>query len=252
MALTSTIRDLHRRKSRERRHLALAEGIRLVEEMLRSGVPCKGAVVSPALERHTRGDALRARLTGQGVELVEVTDAQLTELSATEHPQGVVAVYQPATWSLPDLAPSLGRPLLVLDGVQDPGNVGTIARTALAFGASGVLALAGTADVTNPKTVRSAAGALFRLPHAHGSDADLHDLVAAARAQVWLTDTSGDPLDDGTVSTPLVLIFGNEGAGVRAELAARATRRVSIPIAPAVESLNVAVSAGIVLYRVTR
>jgi TrmH family RNA methyltransferase len=252
MALSSTIRDLHRRKARERRHLALAEGIRLVEEMLRTGAACKGAVVSPALAHSERGNALRARLIATAVQVDDVTDLELGELAATEHPQGVVAVYEPVVWPLADLAPSSGRPLLVLDGVQDPGNVGTIARTALAFGASGLLALPGTADLANPKTVRGAAGALFSLPHAHGDDADLRALVASMSAEVWLTDVDGAALESPSGSGPLALIFGNEGTGVRGELAALATCRVAVPIAATVESLNVAVTAAIVLYQVTR
>lgn len=252
MALSTTIRDLHRRKARERRHLALAEGIRLVEEMLRSGAACKGAVISPALAHSERGNSLRARLAAQNVEVDDVTDVELGELAATEHPQGIVAVYQPTVWPVAKLAPSRGRPLLVLDGVQDPGNVGTIARTALAFGASGLLALPGTADLTNPKTVRGAAGALFELPHSHGTDADLRHLVTSTSAEVWLTDVNGAPLEQPSVPGPLALIFGNEGAGVRSELAALASRRVAVPIAATVESLNVAVSAAIVLYQVTR
>ncbi|MES2123229.1 MAG: RNA methyltransferase, partial [Gemmatimonadota bacterium] len=170
MALLSTIRDLHRRKARERRGLALAEGIRLVEEMLTAAVACKGAVVTPALSATPRGVALKEQLLSRGVPIEEISESEFADVAATEHPQGVVAVYAPREWLLSDLTPTPGHPLVILDAVQDPGNVGTIARTALAFGASGIVALPGTADLENPKTVRGAMGALFRLPHLHADD----------------------------------------------------------------------------------
>lgn len=252
MALRTVIRDLHRRKARERRGLALAEGVRLVEEMLAAEVPCKGAVVAPGLLATPRGAALRERLAAAGAPIEEATDAELDELAATEHPQGIVAVYQPREWSLDQLRPAPGRPLVLLDGVQDPGNVGTIARTAVAFGASGLVALPGTADLANPKVVRSAMGALFRLPHLHADDVAVLHWLAVEGVALWVTAMDGAPLAAGRPAEPLAVVLGNEGAGVRDALLARADRRVSIPIDPAAESLNVAVAAGIVLHQVTR
>ena len=253
MALITIIRDLHRRKARERRGLALAEGVRLVEEMVATGARCKGAVVSPALDGTLRGAALRASLTQRHVVVDELTDRELQELSATEHPQGVIAVYEPARWTLADMAPSPGRPLLVLDGVQDPGNVGTIARTAIAFGATGLVALPGTADLANPKVVRGAMGALFRLPHVHVADDDVFSWLAAHHVDVWATAMDGERIDGVTVSRQaLAIVVGNEGAGIRPEVAAHASRRITIPIGPGAESLNVAVATGIVLHHTSR
>ena len=252
MALLSTIRDLHRRKGRERRGLALAEGVRLVEEMLAAGVACKGAALSPALATTPRGIRLRQRLEASGILVEDVSDAEVAEIAATEHPQGVVAVYQPRVWSLDECAAGPRHPLVILDGVQDPGNVGTIARTAVAFGASGLIALPGTADLTNPKTVRGAMGALFQLPHCHATDADTLALIAHRNISLWAMEMAGDLLDRVAPVGPLALLFGNEGAGIRAELVARATRRVTIPIMSGAESLNVAIAAGIALHEVTR
>jgi TrmH family RNA methyltransferase len=253
MALLSTIRDLHRRKGRERRNLALAEGIRLVEEMLAAAVPCKGVACSPALEASPRGAALKRAIANCGVPVEIVADSELVELAATEHPQGVVAVYQPRAWTLDSVRPAGPRhPLVVLDSVQDPGNVGTIARTAWAFGASGLVALPGTADLTSPKTVRSAMGALFQLPHLHAPDADVIALVAASGAELWVTSMQGEPVHTPASDSPVVLVFGNEGAGVRPDILAHATRQVTIPMHREAESLNVATAAAIVLYEVTR
>lgn len=247
MTLATTIRDLHRRKARERRGLALAEGVRLVEEMLAAAVPCKGAVVSPALETTPRGAALLAALEQRGVGIERASDQELTAIAATEHPQGVLAVYQPREYSLDELLPTPGRPLVVLDAVQDPGNVGTIARTALAFGASGLIALPGTVDLANPKVVRGAAGALFRLPHLHADQVAVLDWLRRSSVPLWATDMHGEPLG-AAPDTPVALVLGNEGAGMQQDLLMAASRRVLIPIRPEAESLNVAVAAAILLH----
>lgn len=252
MALLSTIRDLHRRKGRERRGLALAEGIRLVEEMLAAGVACKGAAVAPALETTARGMQLNRALVARGIPIETISDADLSAIAATEHPQGIVAVYQVRVWSLDEIVAAPGHPIVILDGVQDPGNVGTIGRTALAFGAAGLVALPGTADLTNPKTVRGAMGALFQLPHCHADDPAILALLSRHGVALWAATMDGVALETAAPAGAIALVFGNEGAGIRPELLARAAQRVTIPIRSAAESLNVAVAAGIVLYQVTR
>jgi TrmH family RNA methyltransferase len=248
MSLPTLIRDLHRRKARERRDLALAEGVRLVEEMLQAGVPCKGAAVSPHLATTPRGRALQEALEAAAVPLTHCSEAELADLAATEHPQGVLAVYTPRAWTLDDLRPTRGHPLVLLDAVQDPGNVGTIARTAFALGASGLIALPGTADLLNPKVVRGAMGALFRLPHLAADDGGVATWLATNGVKVWVTEVKGERLKGAETSEPLALVLGNEGAGVREEWVARADRLVSIPIRDDAESLNVAIAAGIILH----
>src|SRR5512143_2654975 len=123
-SLHSMIRDLGRRRGRERRGLALAEGIRLVEEALAAGIGIRGAAIAPALEATTRGAELKRALTERLVRLVEVPSAELNGLADTEHPQGIVAVVEPPVWSLADVRSEQGSVILVLDAVQDPGNVG--------------------------------------------------------------------------------------------------------------------------------
>ena len=252
-SLQTTIRDLGRRRGRERRGLALAEGVRLVEEALAAGVEVRGAAVSPALEATTRGSALKSSLGASGVPLEEVSDAELTELADTEHPQGVVAVVRPREWTLDDIVTAPRAAVLVLDAVQDPGNVGTMLRTALGLGAAGVVALKGTAELTGPKVMRGSMGALFRLP-AVATDTPAFLVWSRARAlELWVAEADGEPLAAGRGSRgPVALVVGNEGAGVRPELEAAANRRVAIRLAPGAESLNVAVAAGILLHEVTR
>jgi TrmH family RNA methyltransferase len=255
-SLLTTIRDLHRRRGRERRGLALAEGVRLVEEALAARVPIRGAAVAPGLEGTPRGTALKSALERAGVRLEPVSDPELEALADTEHPQGVVAVLEPPRWRLEDITPAPDRPILVLDAVQDPGNVGTILRTALGLGGAGVVALKGTAELHNPKVLRGSMGALFRLP-AVATDAPAYLAWAAtAGVETWLTAADGDPLGWGTgparARAPVALVLGNEGAGVGSALSGAAHRRVAIPLDRGVESLNVAVAAGILLYEVAR
>jgi len=246
------IRDLRLRRGRERRGLALAEGVRLVEEALAARVAVKHAAISPALEGTSRGAALKTALAAAGVPLVEVDDRALAELADTEHPQGVIAVIEPPRWSLDDLRPAAGDVVVVLDAVQDPGNVGAIARTALGLGARGLIALKGTAELTNPKVLRGSMGALFRLPSIASTDEESLAWLQRVGGALWITDSAGEAPGGQRPTGPVALVLGNEGAGVRPALEAAASRRLAIPLRAGVESLNVAVAAGILLYEVLR
>jgi RNA methyltransferase, TrmH family len=254
-SLQTLIRDLHRRRGRERRGLALAEGVRLVEEAVASAVTLRGVAASPALEGTTRGKTLKATLLTNGVAVEELTDAELEGLADTEHPQGIIAVIEPRRWALSDIRMNPGSTILVLDGVQDPGNVGTMLRTALGLGAAGVVALKGTADLTNSKVIRGAMGASFRLPSVVAAPDEFVAWARLQRAQIWVADAAGetdDRLARGGDRPAVALVVGNEGAGVGPSIDAAADRRIAISLARGVESLNVAVAAGILLYEVTR
>src|SRR5436305_2812383 len=257
--LQSTIRDLQRRKARGRRGLALIEGVRLVEEALGAGVAFQGALVAPDLARTERGTALVAELQGHGVAVEEVGARIFAELADTETPQGIIAVIEPRRWSAGDFTPSPGAVALVIDGVQDPGNVGTLIRTAHALGAAGTVVLRGTADPTSPKALRAAMGATFRHPVVPLDDAGFIAWARKLTVTLWAAAADGVPLhramakeEVGRGDGPIAVIVGNEGAGIRPQLNAVAAQRVAIPLALGAESLNVAVAAGILLYEVTR
>ena len=251
-SLDSLIRHLHLRKGRERRGLALAEGVRLVEEVLAAGVPLRAVVISPALEATPRGQALADALRARAPRIEDVTDRALAELAATEHPQGVLAVIQPPAWKPDQITVGPDTVALMLDAVQDPGNVGTLIRSAWALGAAGVLALPGTTDLGNPKVLRATMGAAFRLPVIALPVADALEWCAAHQVEVWVAAADGAPVASVSRTGPVALVVGNEGAGVSPELAERAARRVAVPQRPGAESLNVAVAAGILLYEVLR
>lgn len=255
-SLQTLIRDLHRRRGRERRGLTVAEGVRLVEEALATSTDIRGAAVSPALEATTRGKALKAALLQRGVRVEEVSEIELDALTDTEHPQGIAAVVQPRAWTLADIRLVPGVTLLVLDGVQDPGNVGTMLRTALGLGAAGVVALKGTADLTNPKVIRGGMGATFRLPAVPAAPEELVAWARLQRAEIWVAAAGAEEASRlpprSAQRPPVLLVVGNEGAGVGPVLEAAADRHVGIRLASGVESLNVAVAAGILLHEVTR
>lgn len=245
------MRDLRLRRGRERRGLALAEGIRLAEEALAAGIPIRHVLASPALEGTPRGRALKAALARAGHPAAEVSDAVFNTLAATEHSQGVLAVVEPPRWTLEQVRVSGRAPALALDGVQDPGNVGTMVRTAFALGCAGVLALPGTAELTNPKTLRATMGGCFHLPFVGLDEPEFRTWAAKRNVLVLLAAMDGGPAPRRS-SRPLAIVVGNEGAGLRPSLAEWAGGRIGVPLQPGAESLNVAVAAGILLYEVTR
>ena len=254
--LQTMIRDLGRKRGRERRGLALAEGVRLVEEAIAAGIPLRGAAVSPALETTARGHSLKSDLSTRGIRIQEVSDAELADLADTEQPQGIVAVIEPRRWRLEDIRVSPGSAILAMDAVQDPGNVGTMLRTAFGLGASGAVALKGTAELGSPKVLRGSMGALFRLPTVAS---DPEEFLAWARehgVRIIVTAADGEPLRAERAArearAPVAVVVGNEGAGVGRTVSDAADRRVAIPLAAGAESLNVAVAAGIILHEVMR
>jgi TrmH family RNA methyltransferase len=254
-SLQTLIRDLRLRRGRERRGLALAEGVRLVEEAISTGIGFRGAVIAPALEGTARGRALKAALERAGVDLIAVSDRELAELADTEQPQGVVAIIEPPSWGWADLPAKAGAVVLALDGVQDPGNVGTILRTTLALGGAGVIALKGTAELTNPKVIRGSMGALFRLPAISATEDDFTRWLNENAVELWLSAAQAPPVRDLPARQkrpPICLAVGNEGAGVSAGIEARAVRRIGIPLSAGAESINVAVAAGILLHELSR
>jgi TrmH family RNA methyltransferase len=228
----------------------VAETFHLLEEALRSDLEVKVVLAAQAVrstvESHVR------RLAGMRVAVVP--DDLFQKLAGTESTQGVIALVEPPSWTLEQLF--RGRSLIVvLDGVQDPGNAGAIARTAEAFGATGVMFLKGTASPFHPKTLRASAGSLFRVPFVSGLDGML---VRASLKQNRLDTYSAVPHGNlPSASLPKVdlrrrcaIVIGSEGRGVSEALRSGALD-LSIPTIT-VESLNAAVAAGIILYEARR
>jgi len=246
--LLTLARDLRRRKAREKHSLFVAEGVRSVEELLRSGLTVRGALIAPQLGSAPRGEALRTLLDQSRVEIAEVSEKDFRSAAETESPQGIIAIGEVPSRSLDTLhIPPVCR-ILVLDAVQDPGNVGTILRTAAALAATATIALLGTVDLWNPKVIRASMGAQFHHFALHAEWADLSRLLDRENVELWAADAKGEPLDKTRAVKRLAIVVGNEGSGLSPDVRAKADRTISLPIASGVESLNVAVAAGIILH----
>jgi TrmH family RNA methyltransferase len=232
----------------------LVEGVRLVEEAHTAGARITGVVVAPELARTTRGTELRTLLERHAVPVQEVPAKVFASLADTEAPQGIIAIVEPRHWTADGVPLEGGAMLLVIDGVQDPGNVGTLLRTAHALGARATIVLRGTADVWGPKALRAAMGATFRHPIISFDDAGFIAWARRHGVTLWATASDGEPLPRVLAQREpgvIAVVVGNEGAGIRPHLNAVSARRVAIPLAQGAESLNVAVAAGILLYEVS-
>ena len=247
MRLLTLARDLRRRKAREREGVFVVEGIRAVEELLRSPLSISGLLVAPKLIDSPRGVALIDAARSRKLEVAEVDEKEFRSAAETESPQGIIAIAKAPERSLDAFADANPMRILLLDAVQDPGNVGTIIRTAAALGATATVALPGTVDVWNAKVVRSAMGAHFHHPAFHATWEAVDSFLKRTRIPLWAADV-GDATVPAPIPERLALAVGNEGGGLSAPVRAAAERVISVPITSTVESLNVAVAAGILLH----
>ena len=245
-------RKLLRRGLRDRERTFLVEGATGVEEALSAGAHVETVFVErPAAQRVAR---VAARAEEAGVPVVDVTDRIMASISDATTPQGIVAVagfVDRPVEALLDPAPDLS---VILADVRDPGNVGTILRSAWAVGAGAVFLGAGTADVYNPKVVRATAGALFRVPMARGVAIPwlLDELGNRGIRRVAADPHSGVAYDDVDLTGRCALVFGNEAWGVPEEVVRRVDERATIPMRGQAESLNVGAAAAVFLFEAAR
>lgn len=231
--------------------LLLAEGARLVREALAAGLQVDAAAVSPRCQDL---DLLR-ELESRAATCLDCSDAVLAKLSALETPPGVAVLVERPSATEADLLRGPGAPLVVVAaGVGDPGNLGSIVRAAEAAGASGCIALQGGADPFRDKAVRGSMGSVFRLPVlADLAAAAVIDLARRHRLQVVAADgATGADYTAVDLRPPTLLVLGAEATGVPAGLLAAADARIRIPLRSPVESLNVAVAAGVLLFEARR
>lgn len=236
------------RKDRRHERLFVIEGVRLVEEALRSGAQFAVAVYNPEqLAATERGAKLVETLRAQP-EMFAAPAEVIATISDTVTPQGVVAA---VAW--PEVEPAGSGVQLVLDAVQDPGNVGTLLRTAEATGISQVICVSGTADVYSPKVVRAAMGAHFRLPIVQDVTWDETPTLLIAADNVYAAVASAPmPYYAADWRQPCALIIGNEANGVSEAGLAATTKQISIPMQGPVESLNAAVAGSVILFEALR
>src|SRR5947207_4135054 len=227
------------------------EGIRILEEALRSGLRFQTVFFTNS------GTAKAERLLPQiaaHVETLLLPDKLFASAVPSETPQGVAALVRVKEFSLVDVVSKAeAGPLVLMAGLQDPGNLGTILRSAEAFGVGGVILGEGTVHYLNPKVVRASAGAVFRLPITH---CKLSEAIPAMRQKqirsIATSSHKGTALPEANLQGPLAIFIGSEGAGIPRDLTPEMDDFIAIPHSPQVESLNAGVAAGIVLYEAAK
>jgi TrmH family RNA methyltransferase len=244
------LKDIRRLRRSKGDH-ALLEGTHLVAEALAGGLPLETVLVTPGFLASPEGAALARRLP---VEPLEVSPELLDDLTDADSPRGILAVVRLPRSGLDALPVRPGSPYLYLDGLQDPGNVGALARVAEAAGAAGLALSPGTVHPNHPRALRASAGSLLRLAVAVNADPDALERHLAAAYPRWaaLVPRGGTDLYSAPLDGTLILAVGAEGPGLSPTLAARAGLRLTIPVEPPVESLNATVAAALVLFEARR
>lgn len=230
--------------------LVAIEGVRLIEEAIRSGLR-----VHALFFREPVGTAAERLLeqTSPRTEALAVPEDVFGSAVATESPQGIAALVAPKSFSLEEMLKPADPLILACAGIQDPGNIGTLLRAAEAFSASGALLLEGTASAWNQKTIRAAAGSLFRLPIVSGKFAQLLPRLREKSIRLIAGSShKAKPLSEAHLGGPLCIVIGNEGAGIPREILREADETVAIPHSPKVESLNAAIAGAVMLYEAAR
>ncbi len=231
------------------------EGTRIIEEAIRSGLRFRAVFFRESSQ--DRATRLLPQL-GTHVDTLLLPDKLFDDAVPSDSPQGVAALVRLKEFSLDDLLERLQvGPIIVAAGLQDPGNLGTILRSAEAFGSAGVILGEGTVSPLNSKVIRASAGSVFRLPVIVAKSAGgMEKILAKLRAQgVRLIATSshkGAPLDQADLSRAVAVFIGSEGSGIPRTLLAQLDETVAIPHTPQVESLNAGVAGSIVLYEAAR
>jgi RNA methyltransferase, TrmH family len=254
-ALVKQLRQAFARAERTEEGDCAIEGMRIVEEAIRSGLRFRAIFFRESAQ--DRADRLLPQI-GSHVETLLLPDKLFDGIVPSETPQGLAALVRWKDFSIEDLLErSHVGPILVLAGLQDPGNLGTILRSAEAFGSAGVVLGEGTVSPFNSKVIRASAGSVFRIPLVIAKAAGgLEEVCGKLRAQgVRLIATSshkGTPLDQASLTGPLAIFIGSEGAGVPRDVMSKMDETVAIPHTPQVESLNAGVAGSIVLYEASR
>ena len=241
-------RLLSKRREREAAGLYIAEGIRLVEEALSHAEDCDYLLWCGPLSE--RAEALVRNFASAGVSVEEITPQLMESIAGTDSPQGVLAVMRMAPLPLPEKADFV----VIADGIQDPGNLGTLFRTAAAAGVDALLLMPGCADEFSPKVIRSGMGTHFRLPFARMDwDACEKWLRGSPEMRVLAADSDGGISCWQTdLRRPTALIIGSEANGPCDRALALSDARILIPMPGEIESLNAGIAAGILIFEVVR
>lgn len=240
--------ELRQSKHRQAQSLTLAEGLHLVVGAFASPVSIASLVVAERAFAHPDLPALEQQARARSVDILRLSDSCYDKITALDSPDGLAVTIRAAAVPLESLLTVTAR-LLVAAGVQDPGNAGALVRTAEAAGATGCIFLAGV-DLSHPRFLRGAQASSFRLPCVSTSEADFLAALKSSPIRLLVADPrKAADYRAADYTPPLAIVVGAEGQGVPPSLLAAADARVSIPMKPPVESLNVAVAAGVLLYQ---
>lgn len=248
------IKGLSQKKNRESSGHFMAEGLKLVIDALDTGWHIDTLIYAKSAKGKPLVDKVAARAVAAGGLVLEVTEKILSSITHRDNPQAVVGIFQARWMPLAQLRPKAGETWVALDRVRDPGNLGTIIRTADAAGASGVILIGETTDPFALETVRATMGSVFAIPVVRTSPADFLKWQRNAGVTVVATHLKGavDYRKPDYSAKPVVILMGNEQAGLPEELAEAADVRVRIPQQGRADSLNLAVASGIMLFEARR
>ncbi|MDO6965643.1 TrmH family RNA methyltransferase [Rhizobium alvei] len=248
------IKALSQKKNREESGTFLAEGLKLVVDAIDAGWTIRTLIYAKSAKGKPIVDTTAARTIASGGSVLEVSEKVLSSITRRDNPQMVVGLFEVRWKRLVDIRPKHDDTIVALDRVRDPGNLGTIIRTADAAGASAVILIGETTDPFSIETVRATMGSVFAVPVARASVAEFLKWKQGAGVEVIATHLKGS-VDYRTAdyrSRPTVLLMGNEQAGLPDELAEAADTRVRIPQQGLADSLNLAVATGIMLFEARR
>jgi TrmH family RNA methyltransferase len=248
------IKALANKKERDETRSFIAEGLKLVIDALDLGWTIKTLVYAKAAKGKTQVEQVALKTVATGGLVLEVSEKVLSAITRRDNPQMVVGVFEQRYANLRDMKPALGETYVALDRVRDPGNLGTIIRTADAAGASGVILVGETTDPFSLETVRATMGSVFAMPLMRATVAEFVKWQKAAEVQLVATHLAG-AVDYRTIDyrkKPVVLLMGNEQAGLPEELAREATALARIPQQGRADSLNLAIATGIMLFEARR
>jgi TrmH family RNA methyltransferase len=247
------LRSLSEPKSRKKERAFLIEGVRMVEEALRDDLGIKTVIAAPSLTQH-HGKGILKLAESKGINILWISERLMDALSESKTPQPVMADVNMKQHSEDALLASESGLIIIAHQLQDPGNLGTIIRTAEAAGASGLAITQNTVDPFNAKSIRASMGSILRLPVVH-----IGDLTAFIKKctrngfQTMATVLTGEKTHfDINLTKPTVVVFGQEGAGLPQDIVDDIDLRVRIPMAETIDSLNVATAAAVILYEVVR
>jgi RNA methyltransferase, TrmH family len=248
--LIKTLKSLHQKKGRAETGLFLAEGARLAIEAADLGVWPDILVFSKAALEREQVRALLADAERRGVRTIETTETVLAQISKRDNPQTVLGAYRQRLAQLEELQ---GDTIIALEGVRDPGNLGTILRTADSTGAGGVVLLGESCDPFSVEAVRASMGSLFAVPLARASFDELICYKKARAAEMFGLSLKGGPLDPGTPApAKAIVLMGNEQSGLPDYMEAACDHLVKLPMRGRADSLNLAIATGVMLYDLWR